>query len=39
MSFDSLNDTFDVSSEIVSSEPIKPVPKEVEAFPPKMRSY
>ncbi len=32
MSFDSLNETFDVSSEIVSSEPIKPVPKEVEAI-------
>tara|TARA_B100001939_G_C16778288_1_gene545775 strand:+ start:344 stop:757 length:414 start_codon:yes stop_codon:yes gene_type:complete len=30
MSFDSLNETFDVSSEIVSSEPIKPVTKEVE---------
>ena len=32
MSFDSLNETFDVSSEIVSSEPIKPVTKEVEAI-------
>ena len=32
MSFDSLNETFDVSSEIVSSEPIKPVHKEVEAI-------
>ena len=32
MSFDSLNETFDVSSEIVSSEPIQPVPKEVEAI-------
>ena len=32
MSFDSLNETFDVSSEIVSSEPIKPVLKEVEAI-------
>ena len=32
MSFDSLNETFDVSSEIVSSESVKPVPKEVEAI-------
>ena len=32
MSFDSLNETFDVSSEIVSSKPIKPVTKEVEAI-------
>ena len=32
MSFDSLNETFDVSSEIVSSEPIKPVTKEIEAI-------
>ena len=32
MSFDSLNETFDVSSEIVSSEPVKPVLKEVEAI-------
>ena len=32
MSFDRLNETFDVSSEIVSSEPIKPVTKEVEAI-------
>ena len=32
MSFDSLNETFDVSSEIVSSEPIKPITKEVEAI-------
>ena len=32
MSFDSLNETFDVSTEIVSSEPIKPVTKEVEAI-------
>ena len=32
MSFDSLNETFDVSSEIVSSEPVKPVTKEVEAI-------
>ena len=32
MSFDILNETFDVSSEIVSSEPIKPVTKEVEAI-------
>ena len=34
MSFDSLNETFDVSSEIVSSEPeqVKPVQKEVDAI-------
>ena len=32
MSFDSLNETFDVSSEIVSSEPIKPVHKEIESL-------
>ena len=32
MSFDRLNETFDVSSEIVSSEPIKPITKEVEAI-------
>ena len=34
MSFDSLNEAFDVSSEIVSSEPeqVKPVQKEVEAI-------
>ena len=34
MSFDSLNEAFDVSSEIVSSEPeqIKPVQKEVDAI-------
>ena len=32
MSFDSLNETFDVSSEIVSSEPVKPISKEVEAI-------
>ena len=34
MSFDSLNEAFDVSSEIVSSEPeqVKPVQKEVDAI-------
>ena len=32
MSFDSLNETFDVSSKIVSSEPVKPIPKEVESI-------
>jgi len=34
MSFDSLNEAFDVSSEIVSSEPeqVKPVKKEVDAI-------
>lgn len=32
MSFDSLNETFDVSSEIVSSEPVKPVHKEIESL-------
>ena len=34
MSFDNLNEAFDVSSEIVSSEPeqVKPVKKEVEAL-------
>ena len=34
MSFDSLNEVFDVSSEIVSSEPeqVKPVQKEVDAI-------
>ena len=34
MSFDSLNDAFDVSSEIVSSEPeqVKPVQKEVDGI-------
>jgi hypothetical protein len=30
--FKDLNETFDVTGEIVSSEPIKPVPKEVEAI-------
>ena len=30
--FKDLNETFDVTGEIVSSEPIKPIPKEVEAI-------
>ena len=30
--FKDLNETFDVAGEIVSSEPIKPIPKEVEAI-------